>query len=426
MKKTIEKILGFLARIIIKKYRPFIIGITGSVGKTSTKDAIALILKNRFFIRASQKNYNNELGVPLTVINARAQGKNIFGWLKIILKGFFLILIPIRFPKVLILEMAADKPGDIEYLTSLAPCQIGVLTAVSQVHLERFKNIENVLKEKQIIVTHIAPNGWAIINGDNEKILEIRNKIRSKIFSFGFHEDNDLQALEVSLAQKQDQKGETTIDGLRFKLNYQGKIIPVFLPKIIAQHQIYSILAAIGVGLAMGLNVLEIAENLKNFDSPKGRMKIIKGVNNSLIIDDSYNASPEATKFALETLSQISGRRKIFVFGEMLELGESSEEAHREIGRLAVDKRVDLLVTVGELSEKTADSAKRKAMSEEKIFSLKKSEEAGDFLKNKINQGDIILVKGSQGSRMEKVVKAIMAEPKEAKKILVRQGKEWE
>jgi UDP-N-acetylmuramoyl-tripeptide--D-alanyl-D-alanine ligase len=426
MKRTVEKTLGFLARIIIKKYHPFIVGITGSVGKTSTKDAIAQVFKNKFFVRASQKNYNNELGVPLTIINARAQGKNIFGWLKVIIKGFGLILLPLKFPKILILEMAADKPGDIEYLTSLAPCQIGVLTAISPVHLEKFKNIENVLKEKQIIVTYLAIDGWAIINGDNEQILTIKNKIKTKIFTFGFGENNDLRALEVSLAQKQDEKGEMIIDGLRFKLNYQGKIIPVFLHKIIARHQIYSVLAAIGVGLAMGLNILEIVEDLKDFDSPTGRMKIIKGIKNSIIIDDSYNASPEAAKLALDTLSQVSGKRKIFIFGEMLELGESSEEAHREIGRLAVDKGIDLLVTVGELSEKTADSAKRKAMNEEKIFSFKKSEEAGKFLKDKINQGDIILVKGSQGSRMEKVTKAIMAEPKKAKQLLVRQGREWE
>ncbi|MBS4014452.1 MAG: UDP-N-acetylmuramoyl-tripeptide--D-alanyl-D-alanine ligase, partial [Bacteroidetes bacterium] len=342
MRQIIKKILAILAKIIIKKYRPFIIGITGSVGKTSTKDAIALVLKNKLYVRSSFKNYNNEFGVPLTIINAKTQGKNIFGWLAVILKGLALIFLPLKFSKILVLEMAADKPGDIQDLISLVPCQIGVLTSIAPVHLEKFKTIENILKEKQNIVTNLPAQGWAIINGDNQKITEIKNKIKSKVLTFGLKEGNDIQALEISLVQKElNQENKLLIDGLRFKLNYHGKIIPVFLSKIIAQHQIYSVLAAIGVGLAMDLNILEIVDNLKNFSSPAGRMKIISGIHDSIIIDDSYNSSPEAAKLAIETLSQFLTKRKIAVLGEMLELGEAGEEEHREIGRLIVDKKID-------------------------------------------------------------------------------------
>lgn len=436
MKKSIEKILRLLAKIIIKKYRPFIIGITGSVGKTSTKEAILLVLKKHFSVRASFKNYNNELGVPLTIINAKSQGKNIFGWLGVIGRAIILIFLPLKFPKVLILEMAADKPDDIKYLTSLASCQVGVLTSISPVHLEQFKNIENVLKEKQIIVTHLPPAGWAILNGDDERIVGLRNKIKAKILTFGFSarggsdvggsDKNDVKALEISLVQKYSDDNKLILDGLRFKLDYQGKIIPFFLPGMIAQHQLYSVLAGVAVGLAMNLNLLDIAESLRSFSLPAGRMKLIEGINDSIIIDDSYNASPEATRLALETLSQIQANRKIFVFGEMLELGESSEEAHREIGRLVVDKNIDIFLTIGELSAKAADSAKRKGMSDDKIFSFADPKEISNFLKEKILKNDVILIKGSQGSRMERVVKAMMAQPTKAKDYLVRQGKEWE
>lgn len=428
MKKFIEKILGLLAKIIIRKYKPFIIGITGSVGKTSTKEAIALVLKKKFFVRASPKNYNNEIGLPLTIINAESQGKSIFGWLKVFLKGLFEIIFPIKFPKILILEMAADKPGDIRYLTKIAPCQIGVITAIAPVHLEAFKSLENILKEKEIIVTHLPRQGWAILNGDDEKILEIKDKIRAKVFTYGLTRKVDLKGLEINLDQEITERGEIKIYGLKFKINYRGNIIPVFLPKIIARHQVYSVLAAISVGLVMGINLLEIVESLKEFEPLAGRMKLINGIKKSLIIDDSYNSSPEAVEAALETLKEIltlPGRRKIVVLGEMLELGQFAEEAHFKIGKKITEYNFDLLITVGNLAKKIAEGAKENGFHQDLIFEFENSEEAGKFLKEKIIYGDIILVKGSQKVRMEKVIKKIMAEPEKAEKLLVRQEKGW-
>lgn len=429
MRKIIEKILKILAKMIIKKYHPFVIGITGSVGKTLTKEAIALVLKKKFFLRASLKNYNNEIGLPLTIINAKSPGKNLFGWLKVFLKGFFIIIFPVKFPKVLVLEMAADKPGDIKYLTEIAPCQIGVITAIAPVHLEKFKSIENILKEKEIIATHLPVNGLAILNADDERLFQIKNKIRAKILTFGFSEKADVRAIEIKLDQEITEKGELKINGLIFKVSYQGNIVPFSLPKILAKHQIYSALAAICVGLVQGLNLLEISESLKDLEPLAGRMRLIKGVKDSLIIDDSYNSSPKAVLAALETLNEIltpPGRRKIVVLGDMLELGPISEKSHFQIGKKISSYNFEMLITVGNLAKKIAEGAYQNGMREELIFKFDRSEEVIKFLKEKIIFGDLILVKGSQGMRMEKIVKGIMAEPEKADELLVRQGKEWE
>lgn len=429
MIKVVEKILGFLAKIIVKKYRPFIIGITGSVGKTSTKEAIALVLKKKFFLRASPKNYNNEIGVPLTIINEKSAGKSLFGWLKIFLKAISLIILPLKFPKILVLEMAADKPNDIKYLTKIAPCQIGIVTAIVPVHLEKFGNLENILKEKQIMVTHLLPDGLAILNADDEKLMGIRNKIKGKIVTFGFSEKADIRAIEAKIDQEITSKGELKIKGLIFKVQVGGSIVPFFLPKILAKHQIYSVLAAIAVGLFYELNLLEISETLKDFQTPPGRMKLISGIKGSLIIDDSYNSSPEAVLAALQTLNEIltlPGRRKIVVLGEMLELGLKAEEIHFEIGKKITNFNFDLLITVGNLAHKIAEGARKNGFREEMIFEFESIDETVKFLKEKIIYGDLILIKGSQGARLEKVVKEIMAEPEKAKELLVRQEKEWE
>lgn len=429
MRKVIERILRFLARVIIKKYKPFIIGITGSVGKTSAKEAIALVLKKKFFIRASPKNYNNELGLPLTIINSRAQGKNFLGWLRVFLKGLLEIILPLKFPKILVLEMAADKPGDIAYLTKIAPCQIGVITAIASVHLEKFKTIENILKEKEIIVTHLPTDGWAILNADDKRLMEIKNKIKAKILTFGFSEKADLKAIEVKLDQEITEKGELKINGLIFKVNYQGNIVPFSLPKILARHQIYSALVGISLGLRQGLNLVEISEILKDFEALPGRMRLMPGIKGSLIIDDTYNSSPSAVLAALETLNEIltlPGRRKIVVLGDMLELGPISEKSHFEIGKKIAGYNFGMLISLGNLAKKISEGARQNGMKEESIFEFNKREEVIEFLKEKIIYGDLILLKGSQGMRMEKIVKEIMAEPEKAKELLVRQGREWE
>ncbi|MGC9048794.1 MAG: UDP-N-acetylmuramoyl-tripeptide--D-alanyl-D-alanine ligase [Patescibacteria group bacterium] len=429
VKKIVQKILRHLAVKVIRKYKPFIIGITGSVGKSSTKEAIYVVLKDKFRVRRSLKNYNNELGLPLTILGRMSPGKSLAGWLRVFWMAIGSIwFLEKTYPKILVLEMAADHPGDIKYLTKIAPCQVGVVTAIGPSHLEFFKNIENVIKEKQIIVSHLPSRGWAILNADDPRVLAMKEKAEAKILTFGLSEKADVRAVEIEVEQDLSFTDYPKINGLRFKMKYSGSVVPVFLPKILNRSAIYSVLAAAAVGLIFDLNLIEISETLKDFELPPGRMKPIIGFKNTLIIDDTYNSSPKATVAALETLEEIkvfSGAKKWVVLGDMLELGDSSENEHRKIGEIIAEKGFDYLLTFGQEVKYIAEGAKDSGMNEEKIKIFDNQQNLSQFLKNNLSSGDVILVKGSQGMRMENIVKEIMAEPQKARQLLVRQTEEW-
>lgn len=429
MKKIIHKFLRHYAIKILKKYKPFVIGITGSVGKSSTKEAIYVVLKNHFRVRRSLKNYNNEIGVPLTILGRLSPGKSLAGWLRVFWMAIGSIWFPEKFyPQILILEMAADHPGDIKYLTDIAACQIGIVTALGPSHLEFFKNIENVIKEKQIIASHLPSRGWAILNADDPRVLSMKEKTEAKILTFGLSEKADIRAVEIDIDQSLGSTNYPLINGLRFKMKYGGSMVPVFLPNVLAKSSVYAALAAAAVGVTFDLHLIEIAEALKNFEILPGRMKPILGINQSLIIDDTYNSSPKAAASALETLKEIkifSGAKKWVVFGDMLELGDNSEEEHRKIGELIAENGFDYLLIFGQEAKNIAEGAKKAGMAKDKIKIFEEKQVLGQFLKDGIQPGDTILVKGSQGVRMEQVVKELMLEPQKAKQLLVRQTEEW-
>jgi UDP-N-acetylmuramoyl-tripeptide--D-alanyl-D-alanine ligase len=427
-KKIIQFILKILASLVIRKYRPTVIGITGSVGKSSTKEAIYTVLKKYFSVRASPKNYNNEIGVPLTILGQSSATRSFFGWLLIFLRGFGLIIFKNKnYPKILVLEMAADHPGDISYLLKIAPCQIGVITAIGPTHLEFFKTVENVAQEKSLMVTKLNSHHWAVLNADDPRVISLKPKIKARTLTFGINQSADIKAVDLNLSQELI-NNKLKIDGLMFKLHYSGNFVPVVLPEIIAFHQTYAVLAAAAVGLILELNLIEISEALKDFRGLPGRMKLLSGKNNSQIIDDSYNSSPKAVEMALETLNKIKispEARKWVVLGDMLELGSVAQEEHFRIGRLVGQNKVNYLLAVGKFAKDIIAGAQSGGMSADQLFSFTDSLSAAKFLVNKIKAGDLILVKGSQGVRLERLVKEIMAEPKMAKELLVRQGDEW-
>jgi len=442
MKQFLQKLLKILAKRVLRKYKPEVIGITGSVGKSSTREAIFVVLASEFSVRQSEKNYNNELGVPLTILGCKSANKSPFGWLKIILKGLKLIFFRDKnYPKILILEMAADHPGDIKYLTSLAPCRIGVVTTISEVHLEFFGSLENITKEKQIIITHLDKDGFAILNTDDERVLGMQDKTRAKVLTFGFSKEAEVRAIEMVLTglevyKEKLEEGVTPEShwdsrewGVSFKLNYKGNTVPIFLPRVLGKQQVYAALAGAAAGLIYGLNLVQISKALRNYRAPAGRMNLISGIKHTMIIDDTYNASPVSTKAALEVVKDISlpaGNRKFAVLGDMLELGSYSEEGHKEVGRKIAESGIDILVTVGKRALGVAEGAQNYGFDEDKIISFENTIEAGLFLQKEIKPGDLILVKGSQGMRMERIVKELMAEPLKACDLLVRQDKSWE
>jgi UDP-N-acetylmuramoyl-tripeptide--D-alanyl-D-alanine ligase len=427
MKKWLEKYLNNLANHILVKYKPKIVGVTGSYGKTSTVEAIFQVLKTAYSVRKNLKNYNNEIGVPLSIIGQETGGKNLFSWLKIIIKAWSLIIFKNqKYPEILVLEMAADHPGDIKYLVKMAPCQIGVITAIGPVHLEFFKKVERVLDEKKAIVTKLSSDSFAVLNADDSYVMSVSPETKAKIITFGFSDKAEVRASDQVVFSELPEEVEKRIKGVSFKLHYKGTTVPVFLPDVLGQHQIYSALAASAVGISFNINLVDIAEALKNFQSPKGRMKIIDGIKGTVLIDDSYNSSPTACEAALDVLNKIpsEGHKKYAALGDMAELGEYTEEGHYEVGKLAA-KTCDYLITVGEAAKMMAEQAKKSGMPEDRVYSFGLPEQAGRFLQERIKQGDFILIKGSQVARMEKVVKELMAEPLRAEELLVRQGKSW-
>lgn len=418
--------LSLLARLIIKKYHPVVIGVTGSIGKTSTKEAIHAVLSGHLAVRSSQKNYNNEIGLPLTVIGAESAGRHIFGWLAVFSRALRLLLFKDKkYPQVLILEMGVDRPGDMAYLTSIARPTIGVVTAVSYSHIEYFGSLVNIKKEKQVIVESLTNKELAILNYDNEATREMASVSKARVISFGLHAGANLQAQDINYNFT---KGDYELAGLNFKLNYDGSVVPVFMKNVMSEGAIYAALAAAAIGVYFKMNLVEIADALKNFALPKGRMNVLPGIKHTFIIDDTYNSSPEAALAALDILKQIKvdeeGNRYA-VLGDMLEIGAYTEEGHQLVGKRLVDNGIQRLITVGERARDIIRGAKDAGLDDDYIFHFDKSEEAGKFLQNRIKAGDVILVKGSQGVRMEKIVKEIMAEPERASELLVRQGPEW-
>ena len=411
LSKILHKLLAWFARMAIGKYKPIIIGVTGSVGKSSTKEAIYAVLKNYFQVRRNLANYNNEIGLPLTILGRQSPEKSLTGWLRVFWMAIGTVWFPERsYPKILILEMAADHPGDIKYLINIAPPQIGILTAIGPTHLEFFKTVENVAREKARVISFLPPTGWAILNADDEEVMALKNRTEAKILTYGFSEKADIRALEPELEQEIE-NNSLKINGLRFKISYSGSIVPVFLANVLTKAQIYSALAAVAVGIAFDLNLIEIAESLVNCKTLSSRMKPIAGVKNSLIIDDSYNSSPLAAEMALETLSELKkspSSKKWAVLGDMLELGEMSEEAHLDLGKKVARAGIDCLVAVGKWAELVAKSAVKNGLDKENIEVYPDSITAAKALAEKIGEGDIVLIKGSHAVHLEKIVKCLI------------------
>ncbi|KKT41142.1 MAG: UDP-N-acetylmuramoyl-tripeptide-D-alanyl-D-alanine ligase [Parcubacteria group bacterium GW2011_GWA2_44_13] len=413
-----------LAKRAIGRFRPKIIGITGSVGKSSAKEAIAVVLGSRYDVRKSQKSYNSEIGLAMAVLGLSTAWRSSVGWLKNIILGFQVAYGPLcwlktgkTFSKILILEMGVDRPNDFDKLLKIVKPDIGVVTAIGQipVHVEFFSGSEAVAKEKSKLIKSLSSDGTAILNFDDEVVWEMHERTKAKVFSFGFGSGGDMRASNYKI----------DLTGINFKLKKDGASVPVRLNKVYGKQHVYAAMAGASVGLAFGMNLIEISEALQKYSAPPGRLKLIEGIKNSWVLDDSYNASPLAAHAALDVLGDLqTNGRKIVVFGDMLEIGKYTIEAHKTLGQLSA-KYADHIVTVGPRSKFTAEGAISSGTPKENVKSFSTSDEAAPYIKELIKKSDLILVKGSQGMRMEKVVLEIMAHPEDAEKLLVRQDEYW-
>ncbi len=321
---------------------------------------------------------------------------------------------------MLILEMGIDHPGDMDYLVGIARPTRAVITKLGVAHLEYFASSEELHKEKLKLAQAVREDGWIIYNYDDEALREAVKKLPIRSKGFGYNPEADITAENVSISYA-PYGAESA--GLSFKLGYEGAVIPVFLPGAIGRPSVYAALAAAGVAATYDLNGLEVAEALRHFSQSAGRLRLIAGIKDSLIIDDSYNASPDSVLEGLAAIKEIpltQRKRTFIVLGNMKELGQASRAGHEKVGKAAEG---DYLVTVGEEAQIISDAS---YLPTSKKHHFDSSEDAADFLEKEIQEGDLFFIKGSQAARMEKIVKRLMLKKELAKDLLVRQDWQWE
>jgi len=422
LKKIVVFILNLETRLIIKKYHPKLIGVTGNVGKTSTKEAITAVMKTKYETRGSTKSYNSDLGVPLTVIDAKTAWGSLPGWIGIVFRGLDLIFTKNDYPEWLVLEVGADRPGDIKNLVKWLKFDVAVVSRLPDVpvHIEFFKDKEAVIDEKMSLPLSIKPDGLIVLNADDPNVMSRLDKIKGKVVLYGFGEKAEVRASNEHITYD---NGAPT--GFAFDVSCAGEKAPVQISGAVGLHLVYPVLASISVGTALGVELSSAVSALSSHFPPPGRLKIVPGLNGSTILDDTYNSSPIALEAALNTLRQIETTgRKIAVIGNMMELGSHTAEEHKRMGELA-SGICDLIVTVGVRARFAYESALSAGFTPDKISHFDTSILAGEYLKTIVGAGDIILVKGSQSARMEKAVEQIIADPTKKKQLLVRQDEEW-
>ncbi len=421
-KKIVSKILIFESRLVLRKYKPKIIAITGSVGKTSTKDTVYAVLSTFAKVRKSDKSYNSEIGLPLTILGVPNGWNDPVRWILNILKGAWLIIWTHKYPEWLVLEVGVGKPGDMKKTASWLRTDAVIITTMgtTPVHIEFFNSFKHLVEEKSGLIKTLRPDGLLVLNKDDEAVMSMKSKSKARTITYGFTEGADILGSGESIFYNADGMPE----GINFRIDEGGVSIPVFIEGVFGRNHVYAALASLALASGLKWNMLDSANAVKNYDVPPGRMRLLLGINGSFIIDDTYNSSPFAAEAALKTLGEIKSLRKIAVLGDMLELGKHTEEAHKSIGGI-VKEQADILVVVGPRAQDIKEGALLAGMSKKNIFEFSNSFLAGEFLKTFVEKNDLILVKGSQGMRMERVVEAILDERLDKKKLLVRQDKEW-
>jgi UDP-N-acetylmuramoyl-tripeptide--D-alanyl-D-alanine ligase len=351
--------------------RTKVIGVAGSNGKTSTKHIVHHVLGARLTGTASPKSFNNDIGVPLTLFPADPMQDYI------------------------VLEMGTNHHGEIRVLTEMAQPDIAVITNCGADHLEFLDDLMGVRRENATIIDGLNPRGLLIVNGDDEELLTADSEYRGQRVTFGFNPTNDLFATDIECVES----------GVHFKLNGRRD---VYVP-LLGKHTACNALAAIAVARKMGLSESDIIATLASTRGPEMRLQVQK-IGGITLINDAYNANPNSVRAALETVKMLPCRgRRVAVLGDMLELGRSNDRYHKEIGQFAAECRVDALVCVGANAELMANAAERAGLPGGSVTRHADSESAARKITKWITDGDLVLIKGSRGVRLESVADAIAA-----------------
>ncbi len=407
-----------MAKKRLKKFRGKIITVVGSVGKTSTKDAIYTVLNSQFKVKRNEGNLNSDFGFLLTILDIKSGFSSATKWSWYLLKGFLHSFMRDH-SEVLLLELGVDKPGDMDFFMSILQPDMVVMTNICPVHIDdgQFSSMENICNEKLKAVRSLKKGAFALFNIDNSFLKKAHDEF-DKDMRIGFGCDNSADYFASTI--------KSSIDGLSFVF-HANKKEHLVESQILGKYQVYVLLPALICALKMGMDFETVSIALKKYALPPGRMSVISAINEAVILDSSYNSSPIALKEALNVLKEVAvNNRKIAVLGNMNELGVHSKEMHEMIGKLVPDV-ADILLTVGKDAGIIADKAIERGMNAALVFKFKSPIEAAEFFKKEIKKGDVLLVKGSQTRvRLEKFVKELMENPDDAKDLLVRQSRVWQ
>ncbi len=356
-----------IARFWRKKLDIKVVGITGSVGKTTSKELIAEVLGQSYKTVKSEGNFNNEIGLPLTILSMSQEHE------------------------FAVLEMGFYLPGEISFLSEIAQPLIGVVTTVGLVHAERAGSQEAIFQGKSELVQALPKEGTAILNIDDPLVRKMAPLSNGKVFFYGLDPQADLWADEIE---------GLGLDGLRFQMHYKDELLHIHIP-MIGRHSVHTALRATAVGLVAGMDWQSILEGLR-IGQPQLRLVASRAKNGSILLDDTYNASPESTVAALSLLEELEGR-KVAVLGDMLELGQYEEKGHQMVGNKAAAV-ADVIVTIGKRARIIAATAIKAGLEDNAVASFENSDQALKYLRENLKSSDVVLVKGSRAMNMDDIV----------------------
>jgi len=364
------KALQNLAQKVLAEHSLKVIGITGSIGKTTTKEFCSALVSSAFRVLKSERNFNNLIGLPLSLLKINNSHQ------------------------VAVLEMAMSAPGEIRTLTHIAPPDVAVITNISPVHLQFFASLDHIGLAKREILEGLKPGGTAVLNGDDPRIKKAAQVWKGRRLFFGLSPGCDIRAESIH---------KRGFEGLFFNLNYGKETRRVDFP-FFYDSFLYNFLAAATTAYSLSIPVDDVLEKAKTLRplSRRGLLIALKG--NIKLIDDSYNSNPDALRAALKSLSGLPARRRVAVLGDMLELGKKEQQYHLQAGKQVVGYGWDVLVTVGPLSVHMAEGARKAGMAKNQIHSFQDSDETAAAIWRLVQEGDLILVKGSRGIQTEKIV----------------------
>ena len=349
-----------------------VIGITGSVGKSTTKEIAAEVIGQQYATLKNAGNFNNEIGLPLTMLRLSSGHQRA------------------------VLEMGFYVPGEIKLLCDIAQPHVGIVTNIGTVHAERAGSQKAIAEGKAELVQALPEEGWAVLNYDDPMVRDMASQTQAQVLYYGLDSTADLWADEVE---------GLGLDGIRFRLNYQGDSYHLRIP-MIGRHSVHTALRAAALGIIEGLSWPEVIEGL-GFGHTQLRLVAVRAEGGALLLDDTYNASPQSTLAALNLLEELDGR-KVAVLGDMLELGPYEKEGHYKIGLRAAEV-ADEILTIGPRARDIARAAREAGKTGEEVTELDNADEAVGILRSRLHPQDVVLVKGSRGVHMDNIVPELEA-----------------